>query len=715
MNKFFFIFLIIFFIKLSILHTNAENTYINSNNIIFNKNENTVELAENSKINIGDINILIDRGIIDYNKNYIEVFGNFYIYEKQNILSGKNLKGDIKLNNYKANEVSYIYNNELKIDSSSVEKDDGNLYFYDSFITPCEIDGYFECPTWSIRVDKTKYNIEEDRFIHYDSFFQVADYKILYFPYFSHYGSNAPRKKGFLYPSVQFDLIDHGTTIFTPYYYPLKNNSDLTIRPNFTFNNNLELVNYEHQIDMEYLSGIGKNTLSIINELNDSDDYPFSSIKYKSNQTINKNIRYNLNISTNNSVSKARSNNKDSIPYENIYFQIENYNLIKEDDLFKFKINTVNAFDDINNGLIPIEIPSFSYNNYFSINKNTIVSNSLNLISIYRNESDVTHPNKSNKFILNSIVKNSNYNNLIDVQNNIELNLSYDETSFKNNQDDNYKKLSGELIFSNEALIKINSNSRGRIKLVLNSEISEFSSKVNETSNSTSFNYHNLFDNNRLYGSDLPDNSNRIVYGLENKLVLNQLQLNFLIGQSYDFKDNGNYLSKINQNENFSDVALESRVSNDFIKFSAKNRLDQKDLSNKETNLSINLPSIFNSKIDYYQTSETAFSDLSSDRELLQLSLEEKFGDNFKFIYSSNLDVKDNYNPFEQSIGFSFYDECSQLDIVYTNTKFNDNYNTKPTETIRFEFYMDYLGFVGYEQSTNLLNNTITQNYYGSQ
>ena len=66
------------------------------------------------------------------------------------------------------------------------------------------------------------------------------------------------------------------------------------------------------------------------------------------------------------------------------------------------------------------------------------------------------------------------------------------------------------------------------------------------------------------------------------------------------------------------------------------------------------MPSIFNSKIDYYQTSETAFSDLSSDRELLQLSLEEKFGDNFKFIYSSNLDVKDNYNPFEQSIGFFF-------------------------------------------------------------
>ena len=65
------------------------------------------------------------------------------------------------------------------------------------------------------------------------------------------------------------------------------------------------------------------------------------------------------------------------------------------------------------------------------------------------------------------------------------------------------KELSGELIFSNEALIKINSNSRGRIKLVLNSEISEFSSKVMKRLILQVY-YHNLFDNNRLYGSDLP-------------------------------------------------------------------------------------------------------------------------------------------------------------------------------------------------------------------
>ena len=71
--------------------------------------------------------------------------------------------------------------------------------------------------------------------------------------------------------------------------------------------------------------------------------------------------------------------------------------------------------------------------------------------------------------------------------------------------------------------------------------------------------------------------------------------------------------------------------------------------------------------------------------------------------YQSNLDVKSNYDPYESSLQISLFDECSQLDLTYTNTRFNDNYNTKPKETISLSFRMDYLGFFGYEQSTDLL------------
>ena len=50
----------------------------------------------------------------------------------------------------------------------------------------------------------------------------------------------------------------------------------------------------------------------------------------------------------------------------------------------------------------------------------------------------------------------------------------------------------------------------------------------------------------------------------------------------------------------------------------------------------------------------------------------------------------------------SLFDDCSKLDITYTNTRYNDNFNTQPEETIGITFSMDYLGFFGYEQSTDL-------------
>ena len=64
--------------------------------------------------------------------------------------------------------------------------------------------------------------------------------------------------------------------------------------------------------------------------------------------------------------------------------------------------------------------------------------------------------------------------------------------------------------------------------------------------------------------------------------------------------------------------------------------------------------------------------------------------------------MKNNYDPYKSSLKLSLFDECSQLDINYSNTRFNDNFNTTPEEIIGITFRMDYLGFFGYEQSTDL-------------
>ena len=64
--------------------------------------------------------------------------------------------------------------------------------------------------------------------------------------------------------------------------------------------------------------------------------------------------------------------------------------------------------------------------------------------------------------------------------------------------------------------------------------------------------------------------------------------------------------------------------------------------------------------------------------------------------------MKNNYDPYKTSLSLSILDECSKLDIIYSNIRFNDNYNTQPEEKISLNFQLDYLGFFGYEQTTDL-------------
>ena len=76
--------------------------------------------------------------------------------------------------------------------------------------------------------------------------------------------------------------------------------------------------------------------------------------------------------------------------------------------------------------------------------------------------------------------------------------------------------------------------------------------------------------------------------------------------------------------------------------------------------------------------------------------------ENINIGMNSNIDLKNNYSPYTQTIQLSLLDDCSRLDISYRDVRFNDNYNTKPNQTISIRYTMDYLGFFGYEQRSNL-------------
>ena len=702
MNNFIICFLIIILMFRQIIYANSDNsTYINSSNIKYDEKNNIVELSKNSKINIGNTNILVDRGIIDYNQDTFQVFGNFYLYQEFNILSGKNLSGDTKLVNFTANSVSYIYNNDLKIDSDKAERSDNIIFFYNNYLTPCELEGYFNCPTWSLRIDETKYDIERDKYVHYDTFLQIADYKLFYLPYFSHYGAKAPRQKGFLTPTLQF-TIGGDSGIKVPYYLPLNINTDVVFTSTLYLDQNYQfLETYDLNTKLAQRSSGGFTEITIDNIKKNNSENINTSFRLNTKQVINKNMVFSANGLFTNSISTTRSINEEPITFEDIYLRLENYNFFSDNDYLNVELSTVESFDASEIDQIPFA-PAISYYNKFIISKRSSLLSDIDYKILNRVKSNSESPSQNhilsfNNFILfNERIKNINFYNKIS-----SLNSIYDY-KFEHNNSLNRQENSNNLILSSDINLNNYNSLKPRFKIIHYQELNRSEGIINEDSNSISFNYNNQYSDNRLFGNDLLDNSSRVVYGLENYNKFYGQDLNFKINQSYDFKKNNNYSNKINQNSNFSDYALEMSTNYNDLNLNVDIRVDESSFSRKEMNYNINIDKPVHLSINYNETDKSAYKNVSSDTKSLSFLISKKIKENIEISYDSNLDLKNNYSPYSDSLRISLFDECSRLDLTYENTRYNDNYNTTPEQKIGITFSMDYLGFFGYEQKTNL-------------
>ena len=677
-----------------------DDTYINSSNITYNEKENIVELAENSKINFKNTNILIDKGIIDYDQNEFEVFGNFYLYEELTILSGQDLKGDTSLDIFSANNVNYIYNDDLKIDSDNLNRENNLLYFYNNFLTPCELEGYFNCPTWSLRIDKTKYNIEEDKFTHFDTFLQIADYKVFYLPYFSHYGARAPRKKGFLTPTINF-TVGGKQGIVTPYYLPISQNTDILFRPTISFDQNFEFSkNFELNTIIENKGSGGNTTISIDNIKNENSD-DNTSLKINTIKVLNKNMVFSASGLFTNSISTTRSNNEEPLTFEDIYLRFENYNIISENDFLKTELSSVESFEATSLNSIPI-VPSLKYTNFVNFKDYSILNN-LDFVILKRDESTIENPSESFKIKLSNEIFDYQIYKSILFQNKLTIDNSYNDYYFNKDQSLNHQSFKSTAILSSDLQFSKISITNPKIKFIIPTQIENNNKSINEDSNSITFNYQNQFSDNRFFGSDLFDSSPRIVYGIENYFNTKNTEMNFNINQSLDANLNNNYAYLINQNSKLSDYSIESKLKINEILFKIDTRLDKDNLSKKEMNYELSYNKFLNTSITYNETQSEAYRNLSTDTQSIIMNISKKINDNVNINFNSNLDVKNNYDPYKSTVQLSLFDDCSQLNISYSNTRFNDNFNTQPEEKISLIFIMDYLGFFGYEQTTDLL------------
>ncbi len=702
MNKLLISPLIIIFLFTGLISANTQDdTYINTSNIAYDEKNNIVELSEDSKINIDNTNILIDRGIIDYDNNKLEIFGNFYLYQELNILSGKDLIGDTKLNKFTAYDVNYIYNNDLKVDAESAIRLNDTLTFFNNFLTPCEIDGYFNCPTWSLRIDKTEYSIKKDQFLHFDTFLQIADYKVFYLPYFSHYGAKAPRQKGFLTPTLEF-VIGGNSGLKLPYYLPFKENIDVTFTPTILFDDNFEfLEEFKLDTSMKIISSGGPTNIELINKKNENSDNINTSIRFDTKQVLDKNRILSAKGVFTNSISTTRSENDESITFEDIYLRLEDYNFLDKKGYLKSEIATIESFDSTDLNSIPVS-PRIKYHNSSTINEHQKITSELSYRVLNRDNSTAVSPSQNYIFNFNSDIDSVYFLKNFKNYNKVSSLNSFREYNFEHDKNLNRKDTRVDFIFSSDLYFDYYKDIIPRVKIIYPLNILKSDQIINEDSQSLGFNYYNQFSNNRLYGNDLIDNTPRIVYGLENNFNLANQNIKLRTNQSYDFKKNNLFATKVNQEGNFSDISLELSTNYKNINFYTDIRLDEEDITKKELNYSLDLEGIFDFNINYNETSIESYEDRSNDSKDLGINISKKLNNNLKVSYITKMDLKNEYSPYESSLSMSVFDECSNLAVTYSDTRFNDNFNTQPEQKLSFTFSMDYLGFFGYEQSTNL-------------
>ena len=124
-----------------------------------------------------------------------------------------------------------LENNGKAASAAALRRPDGSVELSDAYYTACDLceDGERD-PTWRLRADRVVRDLENQMVYYRDVRLEILGQPILYSPAFAHADPSAPRKSGFLLPSV--DVSNRlGFNYQQPYYWAIGPSQDLTIAP----------------------------------------------------------------------------------------------------------------------------------------------------------------------------------------------------------------------------------------------------------------------------------------------------------------------------------------------------------------------------------------------------------------------------------------------------------------------------------------------------
>ena len=658
---------------------------ISGKNIIFFKTKLEIQSNEPSTIKDKFNNLIKLKGFNYSAKTKILKTSEMKLIDKEsNIYNSNNAIIDLGNERLAAKDIQiYFAEGELgenaRLKGSSLISENNISIIKNGIFTSCKIRD--DCPPWSIKSEEIKHDKMKKSINYENTWLQLYDVPIFYFPKFFHPDPTVKRQSGFLPPTL-LSSSTSGGSINIPYYKVISENKDTTFTPRIYFNNDFLIQNEYRQVnkntnhisdlslkklDNSSKSHFFSNTRHILQNNFDFSEIELnlektSSDTYLKGENIISKTRNNSNQNLLNSYFKFDSSSEDL----NIFAELATYeDLTKEKDSDKFEYILPNFTISklLNNntnskGRLNYKISGSSQK------KNTNVSES-KLINNLNYESD---------FFFSKYGTISNYE--LEFKN--SLKKGKNSSLYKNNtQSENFSTL---YLNSSIPLKKSYKNYNGNLSPKINARYG-LNKSENLSTLDRKINITNVFSKNRLGINDSLEGGKSLTIGFDYDLKTkeNDDYLGFSLGQIFrDVEDKKLPLSSKMQNKSSDMVGnFNFQTDNNFkinYDFSLDNNLDTINYSKIDTQLSINN---FVTSFDFLEEN----GDIGSDSYLLtdlKYNFDEKNSISYNTRRNRKIDLTEYYN-----LIYEYKNDCMVAGIEYNKEYYQDR-DLKPSEQIFF-------------------------------
>ena len=692
-----------------------QNFEINSDNVIYDKTLEKITAKKNTKIKIGNSYIISGENIIFFRSvskirsnnttiiedkfgNTINLRGFDYSLENKVLKTNQMEFTDKEMNVYKTNNGIIDLNNERiaakdiqiyfakgelgensRLKGSSLISENDISIIKNGIFTSCKIRD--ECPPWSIKSKEIRHDKKKKSINYKDSWLQLYDVPIFYFPKFFHPDPTVKRQSGFLTPTLLSSSASGGS-IKIPYYKVISENKDTTFTPRIYFNDDFSIQSEYRQVE--------KNTnhisdLSLKKLESSTKSHFFSNTKYILENNFDfSEIELNLEKTTNdtylkgdNIVSKTRNSNNQSLlnSYAKFDASREDLNVFAEfaayEDLTKEK----------NSDKFQYILPNFTISKL--LNNNPKINGNLNYKISGSNQKKNT--NVSESLLINDLIYKSNsffskYGTISNYEIELKNSLKKGNNSSKyrdSAQSENYSSI----IFNSSIPLKRNyENYVGNLSPKINARYSPNKSE-NLSDIDRKINITNIFSKNRLGLSDSIEGGQSLTLGFDYDLKKrdNNEFLGFGLGQIFRDTNDTRLPIKSKMQSKSSDLVgnFNFQPNNNFkinYDFSFDNNLETTNFSKIETEMKINN---FITSFDFLEEN----NDIGSDSYLLS-DVSYIFDKNNSISYNTRRNRKIDLTEYYNLI-YEYKNDCLIAGIEYKKEYYKDR-DLKPSEQIFF-------------------------------